>query len=69
MELYAKISAFLVKFKDITTTIVGFIPLVYQIITTYQTWFAGGTGNIGTLLVAIVIAVVGWFTGKTNQAQ
>ena len=66
METYAKIAAWLVKFKDIITTIVSFLPLAYGIIDTYSVWQAGGSTNIGELLMGLVIFVSGWFIGKNK---
>ena len=54
----------IVGFKNILTTVVGFIPLAYVIIDEFNTWSAGDTGNVGALLAALAFAVVGWFTGK-----
>ena len=64
MTWYQKLTDFLVKFKNILTTVVGFIPLAYVIIDEFNTWSAGDTGNVGALLAALAFAVVGWFTGK-----
>ena len=68
MAWYESVKDVLVKFKDIVTTIAGFIPLVYVIVDNFNAWVAGGGGNIGTLLMALAVAVVGWFTGKKPVA-
>lgn len=63
MAWYDGVKDFLVKFKDIVTTIAGFIPLVYVVIDTFNNW--DGV-NIRNLLMALAVAVVGWFTGKKS---
>jgi hypothetical protein len=62
--MYQKFVDFIVKFKDILTTVAGFVPLVFVVIDEIQKWAAGGTQNWLQLLAAVAIAVVGWFTGK-----
>jgi len=62
--MWQKIVDVLVKFKDILTTVVGFVPLVFLIVDTVSGWHSTGDQNIGTLLMALAVAIVGWFTGK-----
>lgn len=66
--MWQKVVDFLTKFKDILTTIVGFVPLVFLIIDTVSGWNSAGDKNIGTLLMALAVAIVGWFTGKGKVA-
>jgi hypothetical protein len=62
--MYQKFVDAVVKFKDILTTVVGFIPLVFVVIDEIGKWSEGGSQNWLQLLAAVAIAVVGWFTGK-----
>jgi len=64
MAWYNSVKDVLVKVKDIVTTIAGFIPLVFVVIDTFNTWAAGGDANVANLLMALAVAIVGWFTGK-----
>jgi len=66
METYRKIAAFLVQFKDIITTVAGFLPLLYGIIDNYTIWAAGADLNVGQLLMGLVIFVSSWFVGKNK---
>lgn len=64
MPWYQKTREFLVKFKDGVTTVVGLVPLVYIVIDTFNDWAAGGSADIGKLLMALGVAVATWFIGK-----
>ena len=59
-----KFKEILIKFKDIATTIVGFVPLLVIIIDQVDTWLAGGGTNVLELLMGLCVAIIGWFTGK-----
>lgn len=63
-----KFVEFLVKFKDILTTIIGFVPLVVVLVDEINKWLAGGSNNIMNLLLALAVAAIGWFTGKGKLA-
>ena len=62
--MYQKFVDAVVKFKDILTTVAGFIPLVFVVIDEIGKWSAGGSQNWLNLILAVVVAIVGWFTGK-----
>jgi hypothetical protein len=64
MPWYVKVREVALKFKDGITTVMGFIPLVYVVIDTFNDWAAGGSADIGKLLMALCVAIATWFIGK-----
>ena len=58
---------FLVKNKDIITTVCGAVPAAAT--TGYQAYemTMGVGGNGVTIILSVVMALVSWFTGKTPQ--
>jgi len=55
--------------KDILTTISGIVLIIITAVKTYLDSLNGGDINWWTLVVAVVIAIVAYFTGKTADGK
>ena len=60
----ATLVEYILKFKDILTTIVGFLPLVVVIYDTISNWAVADGTNVFALVLALALAINSWFIGK-----
>jgi len=60
----AKLIEWILKFKDVLTTVVGFLPLVVVIYDTINNWAVADGTNLMALVLALAVAINGWFIGK-----
>jgi K+-transporting ATPase A subunit len=55
---------YILKFKDILTTIAGFFPLAALVIAEIEQWQGVDGVNVLALVAAVAFLVVSWFVGK-----